>query len=381
MSARAVLTASCVALGAGPALAGALDRSGQPIAPLFEPGGYAELNFRLAYPDVSTTSVAPIAGIPAGAESGDLTERFADVGAAVKLDFGERVSAALIYDQPFGADVDYPNRIFFAAGSDADLDSDALTALLRYRFDNGFSVHGGLRLLSLGASATIPFVQAPAGPTAGQPYEVVGRADEGVGTVVGAAYEIPEIALRVALTYSSEIALSNPTTESGPIPRESETEVEAPQSVRLDFQSGVAEDTLVFGSIRWVDWSDFDIAPSAYVDVTGQPLLFYPNDVTTFTLGVGRQFTDRFSAAVAVSYEDQSDDFVTNLGPVSGLTAIGVAGTYEFDAFEVTGSVQYGRLGDARTALTDPATGQRFQAVEAEDNDVVALGLQLAYRF
>ena len=115
--------------------------------------------------------------------------------------------------------------------------------------------------------------------------------------------------------------------------------------------------------------------------MTGGPLLFYPEDITTYTLGLGRQITENFSAAVAFSYENQSDEFRTNLGPTSGVRSIGLAGTYAFERVEVTGAVQYGSLGDARTALTNPATGERFQAVQAQDNDVVALGLEVAYRF
>ena len=375
------LLAPCLAVLAAPAFSGALDRTGQPIDPLFEPGGYVELSFGRGYPDVSGRQVADIPTIrgvvPAGSESGDIAESFWTVGFAIKRDFTDSLSGAVIYDQPFGADVDYPTGQYFLSGANATVDSEAVTALLRYRLDNGLSVHGGLRFQRVEGSVTIPFVTALAGPTAGLPYTNSSDADEGVGYVAGVAYERPEIALRVALTYSSEVAHELPTTEGGPIPAESTTEIELPQSVRLDFQTGIAPGTLVFGSIRWADWSDFEIRPQSYSNplVTGAPLLFYPNDITTYTLGLGRQFTERFSGGVSVSYEDQSDDFVTNLGPTSGIAAIGLAGTYAFERVEVTGAVRYGFIGDARTALGGA------QVTEFEDNDVLGLGLQIAYRF
>ena len=382
MSARACAALALLATPlATPALSGALDRTGQPIDPLFEPGGYAELSFGSASPDVSATQVVTVptaqGEIPAGSNSGDLTESFSTVGLAVKRDFTDRFSGALIYDQPFGADVSYPVQPYFAAGSTATVDSDALTALLRYRMDNGFSVHGGLRYQRIEGSVTIPFVAAPVGPTANRPYTNDSDRDEGLGYVAGFAYERPEIALRVALTYSSEVSHRLRTVEGGPIPAVSTTSFETPQSVRLDFQSGVATDTLVFGSIRWADWDDFEVAPQSYSDprVTGAPLLFYPEDITTYTIGVGRRFTERLSAAVSVSYEDQYDEFVSNLGPTAGIAAIGLGATYAFDQVEVTGAVQYGRIGDANTAA------RGAQVAEAEDNDVVAVGLQLAYRF
>ena len=371
---------------ATPALAGALDRTGQPIDPLFEPGGYVELSFGRAWPDVSATQLVPVptaqGPIPAGAGSGNLTEDFTTVAFAIKRDFTDRFSGAVIYDQPFGADVSYPIQPYFAAGSSATVDSEAITALLRYELARGFSVHGGLRFETIEGTVRIPFVQAPAGPTAGIPYANSAGSDEGVGYVAGFAYERPEIALRVALTYNSEIGHDLPTVETGPIPAESTTTIELPQSVRLDFQSGVAPDTLVFGSIRWADWSDFDITPQSYLAVTGGPVVSYPEDITTYSIGLGRRFNERLSAAVSLSYEESYDELVTNLGPVAGLTSLGLGATYAFDGgVEVTGAVQYTWLGDARTGLTDPATGERFAVAEAEDNDLVAVGLQLAYRF
>ena len=377
MSARlpaAVLALLAVPLGT-PALAGALDRTGQPIDPLFEPGGYAELSFGRAFPDVSGTQVAPIGPLPPGASSGDLAENFSTFAFAIKRDFTERFSGALIYDRPLGADVDYPAfdplAPFFNAGASAEVDSNALTALLRYRLRGGFSVHGGLRYQTIEGQASIPFV----GGAAGQPYAIDSDRDEGLGYVAGVAYERPDIALRIALTYASEIDHDLRTEEVGLVPGDSTTEITTPESVRLDFQTGIAPDTLLFGAIRWADWSEFEIRPQGYLAITGGPLLFYPEDITTYTLGLGRRFTERFSAAISVSYEEEYDEFVTNLGPTAGVTSIGLGATYAFDQVELTGAVQYGWLGDARTAIG----GQ--QVTQFEDNEVVALGLQVAYRF
>ena len=41
------------------------------------------------------------------------------------------------------------------------------------------------------------------------------------------------------------------------------TDLETPQSVQLDFQTGVAPKTLVFGYVRWVDWTEFNVTPAA----------------------------------------------------------------------------------------------------------------------
>ena len=59
------------------------------------------------------------------------------------------------------------------------------------------------------------------------------------------------------------------------------TPIDPPQSVNLDFQTGIAKDTLLFGQIRWVDWSNtpIDIPPA----VDPAPLLSYADDRISYT--------------------------------------------------------------------------------------------------
>ena len=106
----------------------------------------------------------------------------------------------------------------------------------------------------------------------------------------------------MALTYFSKIELRPRHRRVRPIHRrrsqDTETDVDTPQSVTLDFQTGVAPKTLVFGSIRWVDWSEFAISPPLYEPATAallgepRPLVDYADDWWTYNLGVGRQLTD-----------------------------------------------------------------------------------------
>lgn len=260
------------------AQAGGIDRSGQSILALFESGRYAEFSLGSVSPDTSGNAVAALGGFG----SGDMTSSFLQLGAAYKADINDRLSYAIIYDQPFGADVDYPTGTGYFAAYPAEFESHAITGLLRYKFQNNFSVHGGLRVQSVEATAAVPFVAG---------YRVSGDRDIGVGYVIGGAYERPDIALRVALTYNSGIKHDVQTSESFggvPIPG-SNTEIETPQSVNLDFQTGIAQDTLLFGGIRWAEWSEFDITPIGYQGATGgASLVSYDNDVFTYTLGVGR---------------------------------------------------------------------------------------------
>lgn len=358
--------------------AGGIDRSGQSITALFESGRYAEFSLGSVSPNTSGVGAGPFS--PAtptpGANSGNMTDSFFTFGAAYKADINDQLSYAIIYDQPFGADVDYPNGTgYFAQGSKAEFNSHALTGLLRYKMPNNFSVHGGIRVQTIEASATLP---RPGGAF----YNVVGERETGVGYVAGIAYEKPEIALRVSLTYNSKIKYDSDTTESvnGTTISTDPTHIETPQSVNLEFQTGIMADTLLFGGVRWVDWSSFEISPTAYSSPppngTGAPLLSYEDDVYTYSLGVGRRLSDTWSVAASVGYEKSNGGFSSNLGPTDGNKSLALAATYTRDSMKVTTGIRYINIGDAETTLGGGQTAATF-----EDNDAVAIGVKVGFTF
>jgi long-subunit fatty acid transport protein len=199
------------------------------------------------------------------------------------------------------------------------------------------------------------------------------------GYVVGVAWEKPEIAARVSLTYNSAITHDFTAIENiAPVPTAFKTEI--PQSVNLEFQSGIAADTLLFGSIRWVDWSEFDITPAALLAASGASLVDYDDDTITYNIGVGRRFSDQWSGAVTVGYEPSTGGFSANLGPTDGFTSLGVAATYTHKRMEITGGARYIWVGDADTAAPAPfAPGTTLG--EFTDNSGVAFGLKVAYNF
>jgi long-chain fatty acid transport protein len=197
-------------------------------------------------------------------------------------------------------------------------------------------------------------------------YTVETDTQTNLGYMVGAAYQIPDIAFRVALTYYSAIEHEMNTTEFGVL--ETQTDIETPQAVNLEFQTGVAEDTLVFGSIRWVDWSEFVIQPPNYPLVT---LVDYEEDWVTYTLGVGRKFSETWSGFAQVSHEPATNTVLTTLGPVDGRTSLGLGGTWTQGSVSVTGGINYSWLGEADNLL----------GTEYSDGSAVGLGVRVAYRF
>lgn len=354
-----------LAVLASEASAGGLDLSGQPVTLLFRNGNHAELT-------LGATDPRAIGTDPAGRSSGDVFGTVSHLGLGVVRSFGDRWSGALILDRPYGVRVDYggAGAGFPFAGTRAEPESLEVTALLRYRLDARWSVHGGLRAERFGGEA---FLDGPGyGPLAG--YEWRGDPDWGLGFVVGGAFEIPEIALRVALTYGSEIDHDLGATESffGP----TTTPVTMPQSVNLDVQTGIAPGTLAYGLVRWVNWDGWTVAPAGLEAATGLPLIELGADVVTWRIGLARQLAPAFAAAVEVTRESARGDPTTALDPYDGFTALALGGTYTHaSGLEIGGGLGYGWLGGA-TAVLPSGASARFAGSRA-----VSASLRVGFDF
>ena len=217
--------------------------------------------------------------------------------------------------------------------------------------NDNISVYGGLR--SVESQATIAL------PGATGVYTASTDANRQNGFIAGAAYERPDIAMRVSLTYNSKITHDFTATENyaGGAPTYFSTTV--PESVNLEFQTGIAKDTLLMGSVRWVHWTQFDITPPAYASFdpgTGAlgSLVDYANNTTTWSLGVGRRFNDQWSGALMFGYEKHQGGIVGNLGPTDGFKSVSLAASYQAtDQIKITGGVRYVDIGDATTAYGD----------------------------
>ena len=281
-------------------------------------------------------------------------------------------------------------------GTGATVDSFALTALARYKFNDNFSVHGGLRYQEVSAVVTTAGFAfnggVPPGTQAGtNGYRGQFDSDGALGFVLGAAYEIPDIALRVALTYNSGTDHDLPTTETlrglpanligasvgAAIGATSTTEVSTPESINLAFQSGVAPDTLLFGHIRYARYSDTVVSPELFTGVlTGSPLTDL-EDGFDFEIGVARRFNEKWSGLVSVGFTTVGEDnIVSPLGPNNGSQFISIGARYNVsDAFSISGGVRYTKLGDAFSAPGGTP------AAEFTGNSAVSAGLRLSYNF
>lgn len=338
------------------AMAGGLDRSGQPIGVIFEQGNHAELSIGMVNPNQNGS-------LGGGAlQSGDINPAYAQIGAAVKWDLAPNLSAALIYDQPFGAAIVYPTGTgYLLAGTSAHVTAAGITGLLRYKINPNFSIHGGIRHVNIDSDVQIWRGGSPV-------YVMDGEHTDGFGYVIGAAYEKPEIALRAAITYSSAIDIDQDVVVGGALP--GKLDYELPQSVNIDLQTGIAARTLAFASIRWSDWTAVKIDAPLYPN---NPLVSYDENVWEYEIGIGRQLTDTISGSISYGYEASQGGLATNLSPSDGLHSITVGAKFAMsDSVDLSTGMSYQWRGSATTEDLNA----RFN-----DNSLLGIGMKIAYSF
>ena len=429
------------------AFAAALDRSGQSIAAFLQPGNYFEAGISVLDPTVE--------GQEAGtsATTRDINDMAGDYyfpSAALKLQLTDNFSFGLLYDQPFGADATYKgNNVFVANAQDrilsslpittsaiggttsgstsVEVDTQNLSVILGFQPTEQFNIYGGgvyqtiKGNVSLRGSAYSVF----------NGYDANIKEDSSTGWLAGLAFQIPEIALKASLTYRSEIdhklnidenaslapvlgaaagaigtqlgGLGLPPQQIGAIGNaiggfvaansaSGETKITTPQSVNLDFQTGIMADTVAFANVRWVDWSSFSIRPykfglasEAVGPLVQRPngfnLVEYSDDQISATVGVGRKLSEQWAGNVSVGWDSGAGNPVSTLGPTEGYWNVGLGVQFSpAPNYFIAGGVKYFMLGDAKAQTGAQAGGNEYVA-NFEDNDAIAYGLKMGYRF
>lgn len=359
-----LISALASLLASGAIQAGGLDRSGQDTSIILKEGGLFEL---------TSVSVAPtVSGTNAGynTDTGDVAPDYSMTTFAMRSDINDKMAFALIQDNPYGADVSWTNGGL--AGTSGKIESDATTALVSYNASDAITVYGGLKSQSIDVSASVKVAAA------GLDYELDGSPSSASGYVVGAAFEKPEIALRVALTYHAKIKhsmavqetiLAAPNTYAS---FSTNMDFYTPTAYNLDFQTGIAANTLLFGSIRRANWTETSVSPATY---PSNPLLSYSNDSTAYNIGLGRKLNDQWSVAVTYGWESATGEDGGPFGPTDGNSNYGLGVTYNADQLSITAGARSVTFGDTDVV----SAGTNFASMA--DNTGMVTALKLAYKF
>ncbi|MDM1244294.1 OmpP1/FadL family transporter [Acinetobacter indicus] len=360
-----------------PALAAGLDRSGQSIAAFLQPGNYAEAGISVLDPKVQSNQL----------KVNDMAEDYYFPSAAIKVQATDQISLGLLYDQPYGADSLYPNgNPVFSANGEAtrvEVKTQNLTALIGYQPNKNWNFYAGPVWQTVEANIQLRGLAyiSPTDPSQVlSGYNIEVDQEEAFGWLAGFAYQIPEIALKAAVTYRSEVKHEATSKETHNLMPGAvflnDVEAVTPQSVNIDLQSGIAKNTLAFANIRWVHWDQFAVTPTFLKTASGNNLIDYSDDQWSATVGVGRKFNSHWSGSASVGYDSGAGNPVTTLGPTEGYWTVGLGGQYSpAENYFIQAGVKYFWLGDA-TARTGTTNVGEF-----EDNYALGYGLKIGYRF
>ena len=381
--------------------AAALDRSGQSVSAFLQPGNYFEAGISVLDPTVKGQSTAATGSQNISDMGGD----YQFYNAALKLQLTDYLSFGLIYDQPFGADAEYHDSTLFtnaAGNTKVEVDTQNISMLFGVQpiknvnlYAGGVyqTVKGGVQLRGAGYGG----INAFGGYNADIPE------DSAAGWLAGAAYQIPEIALKASVTYRSEIKhkvnIDESSAGAGPIAAilnnaTGSTDITTPQSVNLDLQTGIMANTVAFANVRWVNWKDFAIRPYAFGIASniagasptinkpnGFDLVAYTDDQWSINTGIGRKLNDQWAGNVSVGYDTGAGDPVSTLGPTEGYWNVGLGVQYSpTPATFISGGVKYFWLGDAKAQSAAQFNTDAYLA-DFTDNNAIAYGLKMGYRF
>jgi long-subunit fatty acid transport protein len=193
---------------------------------------------------------------------------------------------------------------------------------------------------------------------------------DGIGTVFGVAYEVPEIALRVSLVTEGDIALSIPTTTGGGVAANGNSVASIGDATTLSFQTGIAENTLLFGSVRQSNWADNQISvPTA----AGPAQVSSFKDGENFTIGIGRKFSDKLSASLSYYFSDGDGNGASELSPYGDTKTISLGTKYSLnEATDVSFGLSQSERGDATTGN---------YSAKLSGSSVTSFGVKLTHRY
>ena len=355
-----------------PAFSGGWEASRLDTSMMYNDGGYAE---------VATTSISygvtATSGAAVGANTHGMAKDQTRTSFGFKTQFGNIDVGLSSYNS--GA-IQLDGQATAAGVSlvpSADVTARSLALLGRYRINENMSAFAGLNKYSVETSTVT---------TLAATYEVSG--DE-IAPVVGVAYEMKDIALRVEgiiqpktdMTLTAKSAtiagggLAAATAVSG-------SSLVIPQTITLNVQSGIAEDTLLFGSIHKADWDNAQIAIPQNATTLAPAIGSSFSSKTAYSIGLGRKISDDLSLIASYSTEDGGGSTSTDPFTLTdGYQTLGVAARYTRDNMTFTAGYGYTKVGDVLVSYDLTALGMGVLTADYKDNDISAIGVKIGFSF
>ena len=365
-------TTALVCVGGSGAFAGGMEVTRLPTDMMFEKGNYASFAFGKFKPDVTDNVFAT---------KGSMYNDRTAVTLTAKTQINDKISIGLAKYRSAEISLDYADSaINTLKPVTVDLSVDSLALLARYKVDDNFSMLGGLKYSTGSGGGNVGI----------KPLGVVTAAEDSVmGAIVGVSYEKPEIALRISGIYQAkqEMMHASSTNVSGTVFSLNDTKSALPASITIDFQTGIAANTLLFGSIHRALWSSAHIFFDDTAAITNPP---YPvagaggyvqkstwTDTTSLSLGIGRKLSDQWAVSASLNYEGASEATGTSLlSTTDGVRGITLGGKYTSEGgTTISAGINRSKLGDKAVTQAGPVTGT------FTNNSVTTIGFKIGHNF
>ena len=358
---------------ASPAISGGWEASRLDTSMMYNDGAYAE---------VATTSISYSVSATSGAAVGANTHAMAKDQTRTSFGFKQQFGDFDVGLSSYNSGAIQLDGQATAAGvslvPSADVTARSLALMGKYRINDNMSAFAGLNRYSVPTSTVTTIAAA---------YQVSG--DE-IAPVIGAAYENKEIALRVeaiiqaetdmTLTATSAAIAAGGLAAAAAVPGSSTLVI--PQTITLNVQSGIAEDTLLFGSIHQADWDNAQISIPANAATGAIAISSSFTSKTAYSVGLGRKLSDDLSLIASYSTEDGGGSTSTDAFTLTdGYQTLGVAARYTKDNMTFTAGYGYTKVGDVDVTLDMTALGGAVLTAAYDDNDISAIGLKIGFSF
>lgn len=336
---------------------------------LYEDGNYVELSYgNLNYSVNGTTQAGvthPMAkdqtrtSISGKFQLGDFDIGLTSFGSgAIQMDGQNAATIQTSPSSPYAG-----SALVYSVVPSADVKLDTQAIMGRYSFNDNWSATVGLRQAKLKASTVT---------TLGTEYAI--DATSKTGMVYGLTYERPDIALKLEILRSESISMAltgGTTVASGTLG--------IPEATTVNFQTGIAEDTLFMASAHKVSWSQSQIV---VVGDNGAPNVGSTfSDTTSYSLGLGRKLNDATSVSLTYSWEDGSGAAATSPFTMSnGSKTLSAGVKHKIDALTISAGVSYTKAGDVVVTHMG-TTGPSGYTASYAGNSVTAFGLKVGYNF
>ena len=246
--------------------------------------------------------------------------------------------------------------------ADVKLNTQALMA--RYSFNDKYSVIAGVRQSSLRKSSLNTLAAA---------YSI--DAVSKTGAVYGFAYERPDIALKFEILRSESITIDL-VGKAATILDVTGTLV-IPEATTINFQTGIAENTLLIASAHRVNWTGSDVK----LNVAASPSLNQASDfsnTTSYSLGLGRKLNEATSASLTYSWEKGTNPGGASTSPFTmsnGSETLSFGVQHKIGSITISGGISYTKAGDVDVTHSSGLTASYA------DNSLTAVGIKFGYNF